>query len=107
MGAHRRYDYIRYASHSYFSTPSVIRLVLIWPRTTVVWGFAQDAIRDFPILRPKSIAHTMDAAGHSFTLPADFRKVIYVEYPAIPRPTRLPHAQRPLGCTVLRGGRFL
>jgi hypothetical protein len=38
-------------------------------------------MRDFPILRPKSTVYTVTEAGHSFTLPSDFRKVIYVEYP--------------------------
>jgi hypothetical protein len=52
-----------------------------WSRTEVIWTFAIDAIRDFPILRPKTTAHTVGDAGHSFTLPSDFRKVIYVEFP--------------------------
>jgi hypothetical protein len=54
---------------------------LIWNRTEVIWPWATDAIRAFPILRPKTVAHTVGDAGHSFTLPSDFRKVIYVEFP--------------------------
>ncbi len=52
-----------------------------WDRTTTLWDWAQDALRDFPILRPKTVLETVSTAGHSFTLPSDFRRVIYVEYP--------------------------
>ena len=67
----------------------------IWDRTSTVWPFAVDAIRDFPILRPKTVVHHLATAGHSFTLPSDFRKVIYVEYPPYGDPPtylmRKPH----------------
>jgi hypothetical protein len=66
-----------------------------WDRTTVIWPFAVDAIRVFPILRPKTVVQVVDTAGHSFTLPSDFRKVIYVEYPLYQDPPeylmRKPH----------------
>jgi hypothetical protein len=66
-----------------------------WDRTTVIWPFAVDAIRNFPILRPKTVVQTVETAGHSFTLPSDFRKVIYVEYPLYQDPpeylARKPH----------------
>ena len=66
-----------------------------WDRTTTVWPFAVDAIRVFPILRPKTVVQTVEEAGHSFTLPSDFRKVIYVEYPLYQDPPeylmRKPH----------------
>jgi hypothetical protein len=72
---------------------------LIWDRTTVIWPFACDAIRDFPILRPKSTAYTVAEDGHSFALPADFRKLIYVEFPPYQDPPEYLQRKGHLGPT--------
>ena len=57
-----------------------------WARTTTIWQWACDALREFEIYRPKSVTITLTAAGHSNALPSDFRQVIYVEYPAAQYP---------------------
>ncbi len=69
----------------------------IWNRTEVIWPFACDAIRDFPILRPKTNAYTLTEAGHSFTLPSDFRKLIYVEFPPYQDPPEYLQRKAHLG----------
>ena len=58
----------------------------IWSRNEVIWPFAIEAIRAFPILRPSSVVITMTSDKHTFTLPSDFRAVIYVEFPCYQDP---------------------
>jgi hypothetical protein len=55
----------------------------IWPRATRMASWCIEAIRTFPILRPMLDNHSVIGVGtlYSFSLPADFREVISVEYP--------------------------
>ena len=51
-----------------------------WPDATVE-DWLIDAIREFPILRPRQSAQKSSAGVHAYDLPADFSEVISVEYP--------------------------
>jgi hypothetical protein len=55
-------------------------LTLTWSRATLTY-WAIEAIREFPILRPMEEQYVVVSATHSFTLPADFVELIWVEYP--------------------------
>lgn len=65
-----------------------------WPRT-LVFEFAKDAIRAFPIPRPMQTTLTAAAGEHLYDLPLDFRQVVSVQYPAGQQPpaslSRLSH----------------
>ena len=52
-----------------------------WARTTTIWQWACDALREFPILRPMQLSKTITVAGNSFALPSDFRRIIRAEFP--------------------------
>jgi hypothetical protein len=54
----------------------------IWSREDVIFPWCLEALRSFPILRPMFYDYSDLAANvYEFTLPADFREVISVEYP--------------------------
>ena len=58
-----------------------------WSRTDVAIPWCKEALRVFPILRPMLDDHTNGAAVvYSYSLPADFRELISVEYPISQQP---------------------
>ncbi len=65
-----------------------------WART-LVFEFAKDAIRAFPIPRPMQTTLTASAGVHLYNLPLAFREVVSVEYPTGEQPpaylNRLSH----------------
>jgi hypothetical protein len=53
-----------------------------WSRTSIIWPWVQEAVLNFPILRPMLDDHTNGASVvYSYSAPSDFREVITVEYP--------------------------
>jgi hypothetical protein len=53
-----------------------------WSRTSTIWPWLQEAVLNFPILRPMLDDHTNGASiTYSYQLATDFREVISVEYP--------------------------
>ena len=56
-------------------------LAATWSRTADIWPWTVEAIREFVIPRPMEDEYTFIAASHHLTLPADFRQIIWVEYP--------------------------
>jgi hypothetical protein len=58
-----------------------------WSRTNVIWPWVQEAVSNFPILRPMLDDHTNGASVvYSYAAPSDFREVITVEYPISQQP---------------------
>ena len=58
-----------------------------WSRTLTIWPWLQEAVLNFPILRPMLDDHTNGAAiVYSYAAPTDFREVISVEYPISQQP---------------------
>jgi hypothetical protein len=61
-----------------------------WSRTLIIWPWVQEAVLNFPILRPMLDDHTNGAAiVYSYAAPTDFREVISVEYPISQQPPEL------------------
>jgi len=58
-----------------------------WSRTNVIWPWVQEAVSNFPILRPMLDDHTNGGSVvYSYAAPSDFREVITVEYPISQQP---------------------
>ena len=61
-----------------------------WSRTLVIWPWVQEAVLNFPILRPMLDDHTNGGSiVYSYAAPTDFREVISVEYPISQQPPEL------------------
>ena len=61
---------------------------LVWSNTTLL-TWLNEAVAEFPILRPLEKAQAIATATYTFALPADFREVIWVEYPISQTPPAL------------------
>jgi hypothetical protein len=62
-------------------------LAATWSRTSVILPWLQEAVLNFPILRPMIDDHTNGATTvYSYQAPSDFREVITVEYPISQQP---------------------
>lgn len=64
-----------------------------WSRTSEVWFWLAEAIREFPILRPRQSDLTFSPDDHQEPLPADFIEIVSVEYPIGADPVRY-HTRR-------------
>jgi hypothetical protein len=61
-----------------------------WSRTLTIWPWVQEAVLNFPILRPMLDDHTNGASiVYSYAANTDFREVISVEYPISQQPPTL------------------
>jgi hypothetical protein len=52
-----------------------------WSRTNEVWFWLIEAIREFPILRPKEADVSDAVKEHEIELPSDFKEVVSVQWP--------------------------
>jgi hypothetical protein len=62
-------------------------LAATWSRTSIIWPWLQEAVLNFPILRPVMDDHTNGVTVvYSYAAPSDFREVITIEYPVSTQP---------------------
>src|SRR4030043_907384 len=62
-------------------------LAATWRRTSVIWPWLQEAVLNFPLLRPMIQDYTNGVSiVYSYAAPSDFREVITVEYPISQQP---------------------
>ncbi len=61
---------------------------LTWGRTSIAMPWANEAMLNFPILRPMQATITVaGSASYQHDLPTDFREIVSVEYPLSQDPT--------------------
>ena len=59
---------------------------MYWERSLHFEPWAKQAMLEFPLLRPKVYGFTIISSTHNVELPADFRSMMSVEYPANQEP---------------------